>query len=140
MPDLAAALRALHVSGAPLVLANAWDAASARAVEAAGFPAVATSSGAVARAMGSEDHEVMTAEDALGAIARIAGAVSVPVTADFESGYGLAPEGVAERLLAAGAVGCNLEDTTTATPARWSTPHPRRLASRRCGPRPVTDS
>ncbi|MCA1645292.1 MAG: isocitrate lyase/phosphoenolpyruvate mutase family protein, partial [Chloroflexi bacterium] len=37
--------------------------------------------------------------------------VDVPVTADIESGYGLAPEELVRRLLAAGAVGCNLEDT-----------------------------
>ena len=35
----AAALRALHVPGEPLILPNAWDAATARAVAAAGFPA-----------------------------------------------------------------------------------------------------
>jgi 2-methylisocitrate lyase-like PEP mutase family enzyme len=35
----------------------------------------------------------------------------VPVTADIESGYGLQPEEIARRLLEAGAVGCNLEDT-----------------------------
>jgi len=42
MSEKAAGLRALHVGGDPLVLANAWDAASARMVEAAGFAAVAT--------------------------------------------------------------------------------------------------
>jgi 2-methylisocitrate lyase-like PEP mutase family enzyme len=41
-------LRSLHVPGTPLMLPNAWDAASARAVEAAGFPVVATTSGGVA--------------------------------------------------------------------------------------------
>ena len=37
-------LHGLHMPGRPLVLPNAWDAASARLVEAAGFPVVATSS------------------------------------------------------------------------------------------------
>jgi 2-methylisocitrate lyase-like PEP mutase family enzyme len=72
---------------------------------------VATSSGAVARALGEEDHEGMSPDDAFAAVARIARAVEIPVSADIESGYGLAPEAIAERLLAAGAVGCNLEDT-----------------------------
>jgi 2-methylisocitrate lyase-like PEP mutase family enzyme len=45
------------------------------------------------------------------AIARIARVVDVPVTADIESGYGLSAEELVSRLLAAGAVGCNLEDT-----------------------------
>ena len=41
-------LRSLHRPGAPLVLPNAWDAATARAVAAAGFPAVDTTSAGVA--------------------------------------------------------------------------------------------
>jgi 2-methylisocitrate lyase-like PEP mutase family enzyme len=52
LTDKAAALRALHRRGQPLILPNAWDAASARAFEAAGFPAVATSSAAVAATLG----------------------------------------------------------------------------------------
>lgn len=107
----AADLRALHVPGAPLVLANVWDAGSARLVEAAGFPAIATSSGAVARAMGSADHEQMSVDEAFGAVARITRAVSIPVTADIESGYGLPARELVDRLLETGAVGCNLEDT-----------------------------
>jgi len=42
---------------------------------------------------------------------RIVAAVEVPVTVDFEAGYGLAPDAVAYGLVAAGAAGCNLEDT-----------------------------
>lgn len=107
----AVSLRALQIPGDPVVLANAWDAWSAKAVERAGFPVLATSSAAVARALGSDDHELMGADDALAAIRRMATSVSIPVTADLESGYGLAPAAIAERLLAAGAVGCNLEDS-----------------------------
>ena len=50
-------LRSLHRPGFPLVLPNAWDAATAKAVAAAGFPAVATTSAGVAAALGYEDHE-----------------------------------------------------------------------------------
>ena len=50
-------LRALHVPGRPLVLPNAWDAASARLVEAAGFQAVATASSAVSASLGYRDEE-----------------------------------------------------------------------------------
>jgi 2-methylisocitrate lyase-like PEP mutase family enzyme len=107
VPDL----RALHVPGDPLVLVNVWDPGTARAVEAAGFEAVATSSAAVARSIGSEDHEHMSAVEALDAARRVIEAVSVPVTVDFEGGYELAPEAIAERLLSIGASGCNLEDT-----------------------------
>lgn len=111
LAEQAEELRALHHTGRPLVLLNAWDADSARAVEAAGFPAVATTSGGVAAALGYEDGERMPADEAFAAVARMAGAVSVPVTADIESGYGLSAEELVSRLLAAGAVGCNLEDT-----------------------------
>lgn len=45
-------LRSLHVPGTPLVLPNAWDAASARAAVAAGFPVVATTSSGVAASLG----------------------------------------------------------------------------------------
>lgn len=107
----AAALRSLHAGPDLLVLPNAWDAASARAVAKAGFPAVATSSGAVARSLGWDDGEAMPVDEAFAAVARIARAVDVPVTADIEGGYGLPPAEVADRLLEAGAVGCNFEDT-----------------------------
>jgi 2-methylisocitrate lyase-like PEP mutase family enzyme len=111
MSDKAARLRALHVPGEPLVLPNAWDVASARIVESAGFPVVATSSFATARILGYEDGEEAPVEDVLAAAARIARAVSVPVTVDFERGYGLAPDELVERFAATGAVGMNLEDS-----------------------------
>ncbi|MEU8355127.1 isocitrate lyase/phosphoenolpyruvate mutase family protein [Nonomuraea sp. NPDC048882] len=109
--DRASELRALHVPGTPLVLPNVWDAASARAVQAAGFPAVATGSAAVARVLGYEDGERTPVGEMMAAIARVVRAVDRPVTADVERGYGLKPAELAERLLATGAVGCNLEDS-----------------------------
>src|SRR5262245_14145839 len=73
-------LRALHTAAAePLVLPNAWDAASARAVVEAGFPAVATSSVAVAHALGYEDGERTPPDEMFAAVARISRAVDVPV-------------------------------------------------------------
>jgi 2-methylisocitrate lyase-like PEP mutase family enzyme len=107
----AAVLRDLHVPGKPLVLPNAWDAASARLVEAAGFLVVATSSNAIAAVLGYEDGEDAPVEEALAAAARIVRAVSVPVTVDFERGYRLAPAELVERFAATGAVGLNLEDS-----------------------------
>jgi 2-methylisocitrate lyase-like PEP mutase family enzyme len=104
-------LRALHVPGTPLVLPNAWDAASARAVVAAGFPVVATTSGGVAATLGYEDGEDAPVEEMYAAAARIARSVDVPVTVDSEAGYGLEPEALVDRLLEVGAAGCNLEDT-----------------------------
>ncbi len=104
-------LRSLHVPGRPLVLPNAWDAASARAVEAAGFLAVATASAAVAESLGYRDGEGTPVDAMFAAVARVVRAVAVPVTADMEAGYELPAAELADRLLATGAVGCNLEDT-----------------------------
>jgi 2-methylisocitrate lyase-like PEP mutase family enzyme len=113
--EKAAALRALHVPGEPLVLPNAWDAASARMVVAAGFPVVATSSFAMAAILGYDDGEVAPVEDVLAAAARIVRAVSQPVTIDFERGYGLDPAELVERFATTGAVGLNLEDSDPAS-------------------------
>ncbi|BCJ60508.1 isocitrate lyase/PEP mutase family protein [Micromonospora endophytica] len=109
------ALRALHRPGDPLVLPNAWDAGSARAVADAGFPAVATSSGAVAESLGRTDGEHTPPDEMFAAVARIARAVTLPVTADLERGYGLKPDELVTRLLDAGAVGLNLEDSDPRT-------------------------
>ncbi|WP_327584453.1 isocitrate lyase/phosphoenolpyruvate mutase family protein [Nonomuraea sp. NBC_00507] len=113
--DKAGVLRALHVPGSPLVLPNIWDAASALAVQEAGFPAVATGSAAVARVLGYADGEGTPVDEMMAAVSRITRAVDVPVTADVERGYGLKPAELVERLAAAGAVGCNLEDTDPRT-------------------------
>ncbi|MGW2555684.1 isocitrate lyase/PEP mutase family protein [Streptomyces sp. NPDC001635] len=111
--EQALAFRALHVPGRPLVLPNAWDTASARLVEEAGAAAVATTSAAVAWGLGAADGDRLTRADALAAVARIADTVAVPVTADIETGYADDPAGVGDTIrevLAAGAVGVNIED------------------------------
>ena len=107
----AADLRARHFTAEPLILTTVWDAVSARAVADAGHPVLATSSAAIAASLGSGDHEQMSAEEAFAAVARIVRAVEVPVSADMEAGYGLPPREFVDRLLEAGAVGCNLEDS-----------------------------
>ncbi|MFD8796001.1 isocitrate lyase/phosphoenolpyruvate mutase family protein, partial [Streptomyces vinaceus] len=106
--DLARRFAALHTPAAPLALANAWDVLSARLVEAAGAPAVATTSAGVAWSLGTPDGDALSRDRALDLIARVAAAVSVPVTADIEGGFGADPAGVAETVtgvLEAGAVG-----------------------------------
>lgn len=109
-------LRALHAPGtSPLLLPNAWDAASARTVAGAGFPAIATASAAMAPTLGFDDHEHAPVDEILAAVARMVNAVDLPVTADMEHGYGLAPDEFAARLVETGAVGCNLEDTDPST-------------------------
>src|SRR5256885_4788088 len=113
MRDQAETFRKLHQGPELLVLPNAWDVATARLVEEAGFPAVATTSAGVAWALGYADGERISRDEMLAVVRRIAAAVRVPVTADLEAGYGTTPETAAETahgVIAAGAVGLNLED------------------------------
>jgi 2-methylisocitrate lyase-like PEP mutase family enzyme len=110
--DKAATLLALH-SGAGFVLPNAWDAGSARILEQVGFPAVATTSAGIAWSCGIPDGEELDRDTMLDHVGRIAAAVSVPVTADLEAGYGDTADEVARTVAMAvelGVVGGNLED------------------------------
>lgn len=103
----------LHAGPRVLLLPNIWDVVSARVVEQAGFPALATSSAAVAWTLGLPDGERISREEMAAIVARIVPHVSVPVTADMEAGYGRRPEdaaATARAVIAAGAVGMNLED------------------------------
>lgn len=107
-------LRAMHLSGPPLVFMNVWDVAGARIVENLGAPALATSSAAIANALGYPDGQKIAREEMLDVVRRICAAVKVPVTADMEAGYGstaAAMADTAKALVASGAVGLNLEDT-----------------------------
>jgi len=113
MPDLAEQLRALHRTPPIFVVPNAWDAASARLFVAEGFPAIATTSAGVAASLGYPDGGAVPAREMFEAVARIARTVTVPVTADIEHAYAASPAAVADnvlRVIAAGAVGINLED------------------------------
>ena len=108
-----AEFKALHVPGDPLVLFNIWDAGSARAVAGAGARAIATGSYGVAEAQGFKDGEAFAIEDALRNLERIVSVIELPVTLDFESGYGDSPAEVEVSVkcaFAAGAAGINMED------------------------------
>src|SRR5437868_3169383 len=119
MPDKAEILRSLHQRPPILVLPNAWDAASARLIADEGFPAIATTSAGVAAALGYPDGGVVPSNEMIEAIARIARSVKIPVTADIEHAYGATPDAVADvvlRVIAAGAVGINIEDYVPGAP------------------------
>ena len=107
----AEALRALHRGPGILLLPNAWDAVSARIFEQAGFPAIATTSAGIAFSLGYPDGQRIPREEMFAQIARIARAVQIPVTADVEGGYE-DPALTARAIIAAGAVGMNLEDAS----------------------------
>jgi len=101
--------RRLHSGPEILVLPNAWDAISARIVEAEGFPAAATGSAGVAAVLGYPDGQRIPRTEMMFMVARMASAVSVPLTADVEAGYG-DPVSTTREVIRAGAVGMNLED------------------------------
>jgi 2-methylisocitrate lyase-like PEP mutase family enzyme len=113
--DLATRARTLldlHQTGRTLVLPTVWDAWSAKVVTEAGFPALSIGSHPLADSRGQGDKEEMSLDDALDGVRRIcAAAPDRPVTADLESGYDTAPARLIERILDAGAVGLNIEDT-----------------------------
>ena len=119
MPDATLKLKALHflrLHKGPhiLRLPNAWDAATARLFESAGAAALGTTSAGIAFSLGYPDGERIPRGEMMEAVRRICRAVSIPVTADMESGYGPKPEDVAatvREVLEAGAVGLNLEDS-----------------------------
>ena len=107
----------LHSAEGIFVMPNAWNAGSACMLEAAEFPAIGTTSAGIAYSLGLPDYEgVLTREDALEQTRRMASAVSVPVSADAENGYGHTPDEVAETICLmakAGAVGASIEDFAT---------------------------
>jgi 2-methylisocitrate lyase-like PEP mutase family enzyme len=65
----------------------------------------------VAEALGYADREQAPVDRMLDVAERIAATVSIPLTIDMESGYGLEPDELVRRLVAVGAAGCNVEDT-----------------------------
>lgn len=122
LQGLATALKALHVAGNPVVLPTVWDAWSAQLAVDAGFAALTVGSHPVADSVGKEDGEGMSFDDLTTRVAQITGAVDVPLSVDIESGYGEAPQRLIEGLLAAGAVGLNIEDTVHKEGKRLRTP------------------
>jgi len=110
------AFRALHERGC-FVLPNPWDVGSARYLQHLGFPALATTSAGFAFSQGLPDSDVAVSRDrSLAHIAEIAASVDVPVNADFQSGYGVQPQEVADsvaRCVATGVAGLSVEDSTS---------------------------
>jgi len=96
-----------------LVTPGAYDVLSALLFQQLGFQAIQCTSGGIAAALGYPDGEVMSRDLFIQLTASFAAAVSVPVNADGEKGYG-DEEGVKETvrsLIAAGVAGMNLEDS-----------------------------
>lgn len=112
--DPGTAFRSLHRPGEPFILANAWDAGSARMLAGLGAEALATSSAAHAFTLGRPDMGHVTREEALTHAEVLVLATPLPVSGDFENGFGDGPETCAETVrLAAevGLAGISIEDT-----------------------------
>ena len=111
--DKANLFTALHKQAKMFVLPNAWSTGSALIFQKQGFAAVATSSAAIAYDLGYSDGEDMAFEDLLRIVEKMANRLDIPLSVDFERGYGESAEEVREnarQLLLAGAVGINIED------------------------------
>lgn len=112
--DIGAQFRALHRPGDPFILANAWDIGSAKMLTALGAQAIGTSSAAHAFTLGRPDMGNISRNEALAHAQDLVAAVHVPVSGDFENGFGDSPETCAEtvRLSAEiGLAGISIEDT-----------------------------
>lgn len=108
-----------HQGNGILVLPNAWDAGSARLVAAAGARAIATTSMGVAASLGYPDGQAIPVTEMADAIRRIVDAVSIPVTADIEAGYGTDLKEIlacVEMLVGTGIVGGNVKDSYNRSP------------------------
>jgi 2-methylisocitrate lyase-like PEP mutase family enzyme len=107
------AFRKLHESGC-FVIPNPWDPGSAKYLEKIGFKALATTSSGAAWRHAKADGQ-MTLEEVLVHLREIAGATTLPVNADFESGFASDAAGVARNVRLAvdtGVAGISIEDST----------------------------
>jgi 2-methylisocitrate lyase-like PEP mutase family enzyme len=111
--DIAKAFKALHKPRDPLVLTNVWDAITAKTI--ASLPAtkaLATASYAIAAAAGVPDEKLTLDINlrAVEAIASVAKKHKLPLTVDFQDGFGYQLEEGVRAVIRLGAVGINLED------------------------------
>jgi len=106
-------LRALLHDPKILVMPGAYDTLSARLFEAMGFPAIQGTSGGIAAAHGLHDEELLGREGTAEIYREMAAAVSVPVNADGEKGYGdaAAMAETVSAFISTGVAGMNLEDS-----------------------------
>ena len=84
----AARLRALLRQDGMIVAPGAYDCISARVIAQAGFPAIYMTGAGTAAMLGYPDFGLVTMSEMAENAGRIAAAVSVPVIADADTGYG----------------------------------------------------
>ncbi len=110
----------MHVGGC-FVLPNPWDVGSAVFLEHLGFKALATTSAGFAFSQGLPDSvSAISRERMLAHVREVAAATSLPVNADFQTGYADEPAGVSESVtlcIDTGVAGLSIEDGTGRTAA-----------------------
>ena len=105
--------RKLHERGC-FVIPNPWDVGSARFLQGIGFKALATTSSGFAWSQGRPDNGV-SRDIVLAHLQQVVAATDLPINADFESGFAVDAEGVAESVRLAvdtGVAGLSIEDST----------------------------
>lgn len=103
----------LHRSNEMLVIPNAWSAGSALVFEKQGFKAIATTSAGIAYSLGYPDGEDISLDELCLVVKQITKRISIPLSVDFERGYGNSIEEIKDNVkhvILAGAVGINIED------------------------------
>lgn len=81
-------LRSLLKGGRLLLAPGAFDGLGAKLIEKTGFPVVYATGGGIARSMGLPDLGLLSFTEILQRVKEIAGATSLPVIADADTGYG----------------------------------------------------
>ena len=116
--EKAETFKALHQGGKAFILPNPWDIGSAQMFAGQGAKALATTSAGHAGTIGTFDGKNAVSRDlAVAHAGEIARATDLPVSGDFEFGYGESPEDVALTVKAAidaGLAGCSIEDLNMA--------------------------
>lgn len=117
----------MHLGSELFIMANPTNVGTAVMLEQLGYRALGTSSAALAFAFGRADgRREVTRDQAIAHAREIAAATSVPVSGDFENGYGDLPEDVATTVRAAidaGLAGCCIEDSTSDTDPIYEAGH-----------------
>lgn len=101
------------------ILQNAWDALSIRQIELCGGSAVATTSLGMSAVFGYKDGEKLPFETFILMIECMVKVAKIPLSVDFEAGYGQTPDEICSkvrRLIQLGVVGINIEDADPENP------------------------
>jgi 2-methylisocitrate lyase-like PEP mutase family enzyme len=111
--DKRRAFRELHQTGC-FVIPNPWDVGSARYLQHLGFKALASTSSGFAWSQAHPDRAA-TVDMVLSHLKEICAASDLPVNADFEQGYALELDAMAEnvrRCVETGVAGLSIEDAS----------------------------